>query len=317
MKEINIKTATVETLMQTLDDNKREYMFKQKEIKRLKKIAIPEKKSIILPRKENSNTTPRRKPKINKLEEEMMSHIQKFQSANPSELKDILPSKANGNYQNIIFRLRLESIKTISEINEIITQYEEELTLEELKYYKKELRKEQDKQNILITVLEPEQQTKLPEEKIENDFIFAPTQGGNIRVLEELEKNIPREYYESFLGLIESMKKGVFKNMRKVHGPSINTRGFYEVRDIIGGTRLFVDKIDDNKIVLISAFVKKTDSNNNYYNTVQMKIREYNNRKQALINNLSNPEFIVLNKQYEMELFNKLSNNKDKVVKEK
>lgn len=43
MKEINIKTATVETLMQTLDDNKREYMFKQKEIKRLKKIAIPEK----------------------------------------------------------------------------------------------------------------------------------------------------------------------------------------------------------------------------------------------------------------------------------
>ena len=37
MKEINIKTATVETLMQTLDDNKREYMFKQKEIKRLKK----------------------------------------------------------------------------------------------------------------------------------------------------------------------------------------------------------------------------------------------------------------------------------------
>ena len=43
MKEINIKTATVETLMQTIDDNKREYMFKQKEIKRLKKIAIPEK----------------------------------------------------------------------------------------------------------------------------------------------------------------------------------------------------------------------------------------------------------------------------------
>ena len=48
----------------------------------------------------------------------------------------------------------------------------------------------------------------------QNNLIFVPTTGGNIRVLDELDKISP-EYYARFFELFQSIKDGTFKNEQR------------------------------------------------------------------------------------------------------
>ena len=138
---------------------------------------------------------------------------------------------------------------------------------------------------------------------IENELIFVPTSGGNIRIFDELD-HIPSNFYKKFESLFASIKDGTFKGVKKLQG---SLEGLAEVRDIPSGSRVTFMRLDQNRYAVISAFVKKSDNNSGYQKMVENHYQSYRQQEPALKANLDNPEFLELHKQYEQELFRKLS----------
>ena len=136
-------------------------------------------------------------------EDEMEYYINNLSTINIDTpeitVKALLPSLQNKNATNILLRLKLECIKNMREINELLSEVDD-ISVEDLKGFKQELNIEQKKLEIINKRLLPVPKEKAESEELqENKLIFVPTTGGNIRVLEEL-KSIPSEYYERFYG---------------------------------------------------------------------------------------------------------------------
>ena len=138
IKIIDIATATSEELIETLDENNKTASLMLEEIKKLKAIAGEEREIII----ENTSSFPeplQEEEEEDSLEDELGYYIENFNNASLEELEensdDILPSPENPNYQNIILRIKIELLKAIREINEII-KTTEKTNKEELEYYK-------------------------------------------------------------------------------------------------------------------------------------------------------------------------------------
>ena len=131
-------------------------------------------------------------------EDEMEYYINNLSTINIDTpeitVKALLPSLQNKNATNILLRLKLECIKNMREINELLSEVDD-ISVEDLKGFKQELNIEQKKLEIINKRLLPVPKEKAESEELqENKLIFVPTTGGNIRVLEEL-KSIPSEYY--------------------------------------------------------------------------------------------------------------------------
>ena len=105
---------------------------------------------------------------------------------------------------------------------------------------------------------------------------------------------------EGFRGLINSIRDGSFKNVKRFHSSNNKTAYASEVKDY--KIRVVFDRIGPHEYALITAFIKKSDNDIGYQRTLISKIRNYMNIKNSLIENLSNPSFLALQKQYEKEL---------------
>ena len=66
-------------------------------------------------------------------------------------------------------------------------------------------------------------------------------------------------------------------------------------------------RLNDNTYAVISAFIKKTMNSNGYQKMVANQYQSYRMVEDQLKTNITNPEFIELNKGYEQELFRKLN----------
>ncbi len=220
------------------------------------------------------------------------------------KLASCLPSKSHYRYKEIILRLKLESLKNIKEIKELLVAENENISSEDMKEFKDEILLEQKKIDLLTSIANSKDDKK-EEQVVKNRFVFATRSGGNIRVLEEL-KRIPSECYSSFLGLFDSIKNGTFRDVKRFNS-NPDVLGFCEVRDISANTRVVFDRVDENTYALITAFIKKVDScDNGYMNNLKNKILDYKREAAQIKANLSNSEFMGLQQEYEDELYRKL-----------
>ena len=216
-------------------------------------------------------------------------------------IESVLPSRKHYEYERLLKRIIAELFKDYNEIEEyMLTEsmepeekeeflHDQEIFLRKIKAISKQL---------TLTI---EEITQTP--VIENVLIFVPTSGGNIRIFDELD-HIPSNYYKKFESLFASIKDGTFKGVKKLQG---SLEGLAEVRDIPSGSRVTFMRLDQNRYAVISAFVKKSDNNSGYQKMVENHYQSYRQQETALKANLDNPEFLELHKQYELELFRKLS----------
>ena len=220
----------------------------------------------------------------------------------------ILPDKSNYEFERIIYRLQLEVLKSINELEEFMEE-EASLTDDDRESFDLEKDLEEKKLAYLKSALIDE---KEKDEKVENTLMFVPTSGGNIRVLNELEK-MPMEYYEAFLDLLLSIKDSTFKNSRHFIN-NANLSGVMEVKGF--QTRILYERLAKNKYAIITAFIKKVNVDRGYLESIYQKTKDYFSIKENIKALLDNEEFLQMNKEYEEEIINLLKGSNNK-IKEK
>lgn len=216
------------------------------------------------------------------------------------DIINVLPTKDNYNYIDIINRLIAESYKEIKEINELLME-DDSIPKEELVEYKALIGKEKLKIKYLRKSMLEEEQTTIKEHK--NRIVLVPTINGNIRIIDELE-HIAGEYYDSFLELINSIINGTFKNV-KTFTSNPQLTGVSEVKGF--KTRVVFSRLDKNTYGLITAFVKKTDTDKLYKETLTRKVTHFRENESKLKEKIKDSEFMELNDLYIEELFNLIS----------
>ena len=209
---------------------------------------------------------------------------------------NILPSRDSSDFIKIVYRLQLESIREIRDINEIISE-DEDISHNDLLEYKNLINIENKKISLLTSLIN-NNVCESSEEKVKNTLILVPTEYGNRRVIEEI-KSIPSEYYPDFLALINSIVDGKFKNPKHFTNNSILTvdevRGFK--------VRLVFERIDSNVYALITAFVKKCDCDNYYRSSLENKVAQYHIIKDKLKSLLNDDLFMRENQLVVDELY--------------
>lgn len=212
----------------------------------------------------------------------------------------ILPTKENYDYEDIINRLIAESYKEIKEINDLLLE-DSTITKEELLEYKSLIDKEKKKISYIRKSTVEEKEISVKEHK--NNIVLVPTIGGNIRVIDELE-HIPSDYYESFLELINSIINGTFKKVKTFTSNSQLT-GISEVKAF--KTRVVFSRLDKNTYAIITAFIKKTDTDRFYKDTLTRKVGHFKENETLLKNLVKDEKFMAENAKNVEDLFTLLN----------
>lgn len=309
---IDLDNITEQELMDVLDKNKQHAINIKLKTKQLEEIAKKTKQEkYIKTQSEEIHLTNDSEEETEEysFEDEVDFYLNSLGSVTiemeDEEIIRLLPSKKNSNYQNLLFRLKLEAIKSLESIHDLLLELPS-LKESEAEYLKQEKLIERRKINAIDQVLTNDN-TK--EEEIKNKLVFVPTSGGNIRILEELQ-NISKEHYPSFLELIESIKNNTFKNVKRFSRVDKKMSGISEVRDISTGARVIFDRIGLDTYAIITSFMKKTSHNKGYQNQLTNKTLNYKNMLPAIKENLDNAEFMGQQQEYETELYNTLQNHK-------
>lgn len=218
-----------------------------------------------------------------------------------------IPSKKNSNYNSIMLGIKLQLLKEIKEYEDLLGT-QEPFTKSELQEFLDVINLNKKKID-LLTGMENANDIEIEEETIENSFIFVPTSGGNIRILDEMS-NMPIEFLDSFKGLFDSIKDGTFKNVKRFNSNNNRNSGMSEVKDY--QVRVIFDRIGKHDYALITAFIKKCDHDKGYIESMNLKIKNYLDQKEDLKTNLSNPEFRKMQDEYIKELYGLFSKEEAK-----
>ena len=299
---LDLSNATEEQLRATIDCNSRTYRMMTSEISKLKKVAETARKVVRQEEPEEVVETVESNPTIDEdVEHEIEYYFHALKELPEEELETeietVLPSKRNYQYQRIMYRLKAEIIRNIKEIRDFLQ--EECLSLEEAEL-ENEMALELKRLRLIDQeLLRKEHQTE-EEIQVQNNLVFAPTLGGNIRILDEME-HIDPEYYERFAGLFQSIIDGTFKNVQRFSRNS-DLAGLCEVKDF--KTRVVFKRLDKNTYAVISAFIKKSDNDKGYRNMLSSRYSDYLQIESSLKQNLANEEFASMQQLYTEELFN-------------
>ena len=228
------------------------------------------------------------------------------------EIREVLPDKDDYDYEKVLLRLMAELVRENNEMT--IFSDEEGVSLEEKKFLASEIEENLRRKDILkelVTEKEKEEENEVHEE---NKLVFMPTQSGNPCVISEL-KHIDSAYYESFASLFESIITGKFKNLRKF-SPNSAVAGLFEVKDF--AIRIILSILGPREYCVISAFTKKTDSNKDYQEQINLRASNFRKLEASLKENIKNEEFMQIQATYQEELFNMLGRESKKgIQKEK
>ena len=306
-KFVDIKDLTEDKLIEVIEDNVKTASFTREEIKKLKAAAKPKAQapSIVI---DNSKKEERQPIDRSDFEDEVEYYYSQVKEMTPQNFNEkvhlCLPKKNNKNFEKIILRLKLESLRNIREINEVLRDFADSTEKEEIKMFKDEVLFEQQKISYYDNLLKPKEEeiTQVEEEETQNKLIFVPTNGGNIRIFDEID-HIPDTYYELFAELFLSIKDGTFKNVKRFTNNAALS-GLSEVKDT--QVRVVFARIDEDVYAVITAFVKKTQRDKGYLDSLKNKASDFRAISEILKRNLKNPEFLELHQQYEDEVFRKL-----------
>ena len=207
------------------------------------------------------------------------------------ELFDMLPSKKLYRYKDILYRFASDStIKSadLEDIKSLILNEKRKIDL-----VKEFLNKKEEK-------------VELNDET--NSLILVPTTGGNIRILSELE-SMPIEYMPLFKELVDSIVDGTFKNVKGFN----NNNTLNGVSEVKGpGVRIVFKRLSKNKYALITAFIKRSNNDMGYQDSLRSKVADFRLIHDDLKANLDNQEFIDENNKYVLELYRLLGQDDKK-----
>ena len=226
------------------------------------------------------------------------------------ELLAFLPARNNGYYSDLIKRLIFESMHEISVWSNYHDSNSDDLSTEDLQFYSEFIKSERKKIALLRKALVHEDTVSNDDEVEENKLVLVPTPGGNIRIIEDLQ-HISPEYYPAFLELIKSIQEGTFTYLKPIayglKSTIFEVKGFKE--------RVVFARIKGNHYALISAFVKKADTDKQYRNNL---FRQYDNFKKQegfLIESLDWEEFVKENDLQVEEMYRLLGKESSKKLK--
>ncbi len=215
------------------------------------------------------------------------------------EIETILPSNKNVDYNDIIMRLKLELYKSIKELKEFIE--EEDLSVDELKEFKEEIIANQLKIDSIDYINNEKDKKESADDNKENNLIFVPTECGNIRIIDEI-KRIDVDFLPAFKKLFDSIKDGTFKNVKRYNNSkNFLTSSVAEVKDF--KIRVVFDRISKNDYALITAFIKKSDNDRGYRNSLDLKIINYLKQKDRLKELINDDEYMKEQVLLEKELY--------------
>lgn len=239
---------------------------------------------------------------LNYFEEEVNYYINNYKSLtdnfNKEELFMILPSRKHPKYRDILLRLAVQSFKEIKEAENLMDIY---TTSDERQICNDIIDNEKRKINYLREELT--RKDEIGDNLIKNEIILVPTTNNKIRILEELE-HIPVDYYPKFLELVNSIVDGTFKNVRFLSN-NCKIEGISEVKGF--KVRIIFKRIGLNSYALISAFIKKTDYDKYYLESLDNKISDYRLMENKLKNSLLKEDFLEYNRENVNALYDILS----------
>lgn len=308
----DLTDVTEEQLLEAMKKNANTASLCREQIRKMKAAAAKTKKVVPIPDIEEYPQTSAIEDDEDKanFEEEIEYYISGMKEITADnideEIEDVLPVRKNPNYRTILYRLKLESLRNIREIEELFEEADE---TEDLTIFKEEIILEQRKIAYIDKALTQQNSSEIiqgPEEK--NNIVFVPTSGGSIRVLDEMER-IPQEYQAGFKELFDSIQDGTFKGIKKFKNNNA-LNGIIEVKGF--QVRVVFARLNKNTYALITAFIKKCDNDNGYISVLKQKVADYRLISEQLKKNLSNPEFMDQQREYTEELYRLLGEQDSK-----
>ena len=260
---------TIKDIQKVLEENIRIAAIKKKEIKEYQE-EIEKEERVEQKEKKEIKEIETVKEENSEFEDEIDYYLGDYKSLtdiSKESLKEILPQKSHYEYEKILYRLMLESIKEIKEIEEFIEEETDKDSLLEMRHL---IEVEKEKIRFLKELLKEEEIEEEIEKK--NKIFLAPTPSGRIRIQEDM-KTLPQETYPGFIELIESIKNGTFKGVKRLINDLNLDLAISEVRG--DGIRILFSRMDKNSYIIITAFQKKTMSSKGYHEMVKSRIQSY------------------------------------------
>ena len=309
MDELNYEEMC-QNIIKELEDLERLTSRKKQEIKKLKEEEKKEIKEIVklsFPIKEEKEILD---VEDDSFEEAIDFYLLNYrllrEGFNENEIHSLLPRKTHRDYANILLRLSLESTKEIREIRELLK--EDCISDSERKLCENLILHEKRKIDYLRNSLLTKEENTLDVEH--NNIVLVPTLAGNIRITDDLE-HIPNDYYEGFKELIDSIIDGSFKNVKMLKVDS--STPIFEVKAF--KIRVVFARLNVNTFALITAFVKKSDTDKLYRESLLSKIKDYCLIEDRLKNGLLDSTFQEINCENVKELWNILAPSDSKTYR--
>ncbi len=308
MDELNYEEMC-QSIINELEDLERLTSRKKQEIKKLKEEEkeIKEIVKLSFPIKEEKEIL---EIEDNSFEEAIEFYLLNYrflrEGFTDNEIRSLLPRKTHPDYLNILLRLSLESIKEIREIKELLK--EDNISINERKLCDNLISHEKRKIEYIRKSLLTKEENTLDVEQ--NNIILVPTLAGNIRIIDDLE-HIPNDYYEGFKELINSIIDGSFKNVKMLKMDTSSP--IFEVKAF--KIRVVFARLNVNTFALITAFVKKSDTDKLYRESLLSKIKDFCLIEDKLKSNLLDSSFQEMNNSNVNELWNILSPSDIKIYR--
>ncbi len=299
----SIKNRPVNELLEELKEKSKKYHKMKEEIDLVKSVEIKELKRSY-EEKENQKSVVFSEDKA--FEDEIKYYYEnirdvKVDSNLKQNLEMALPSKKHGNYEKINLRLRAELLREIKIIYELIE--EEEVDKDDLIDLKEEVNNIKIKSEMIKSITEEQEKSDTEVKSISNQLIFTETSSGNIRILDEID-HIDQDYYDRIIALLNSIKDGSFKNVKRFRSINNKTAGVSEVK--LFKVRVLFEKVEANKYAIISVFVKKSDMDKGYVEQIGHRISVYKNQEDEIKSQLSDDVFLMKNREIEQIVYTKL-----------
>lgn len=305
-------------LIEILDYNTRCASFTRSEIAKLKQATAPSDCNInVVVQKEKkveeTNVT------INTdFEEEVDYYLSDLRALPVDEIEEgineVIPSRKNDHYKEIMMRMGAEMVRDIKEIDEIIISDKDKMSEAEIRGYEDEKAIAKKKLELLSKRIKRKEDivdSEEDEEKIDNKLLFVTTESGNPRVLSDL-KCIPHDYYEGFIELFNSIKDGSFKNVKRFLEIDA-LKGASEVKDF--KIRVAFIRLRKDRYAILSAFMKKSDNDLGYREPLKHKMKDFKARvKDRMKELMDDPDYLEANKLIEEEVFRILGDENTKAV---
>ena len=302
---LDLDNASEEEFIDAIEKNNRLITTMQKNIDTMQSKAsnkTDNNNEVVVP-KEKENKIDKENKTNQEIKDEIdyyFSMIDSFPDSDEllSDLITSIPSRKNLNYNNLILGVKLELLREIKEFEELLGN-QEEFTKSELQEFLDVINLNKKKID-LLSLIENQEMNEEETQEIENNFIFVPTSGGNIRIIDEIS-DMPVEYLDGFKGLFDSIKDGTFKNVKRFYSCNNKNAGMSEVRD--NKIRIIFDRIARNDYALVTAFIKNSENDKGYLESINLKIKNYIEQRDKIKANLSNPEFKKIHTEYTEELY--------------